>query len=54
MVYGRKQTYARILQWSRASVELAQARPNQVGKAWEWGTRLFDKNGIHLMDVLNS
>ena len=34
MVYGLKQTYARILQCSHASVELAQARPNQVGKAW--------------------
>ena len=25
-----------------------------VGKAWEWGTRFFDKNGIRLFDVLNN
>ena len=50
MVYGHKQTYVRILQWSHASVELTQARPNQVGKPWQWGTRLFDKNAIHVLN----
>ena len=29
MVYGRKQTYTRVLQCSPASVGLAQARPNK-------------------------